>query len=250
LSPESLIVVLGILFAAIVIKSILGFGESLFAVPLLTLVVGIQVAVPLIALIVAGVTVLMVWRNWRQIDLRAIWRLTLAAMIGIPIGVWGLKQLPPEPITLGLGVVLAVVGLFYLFTPKVKPLQSRNWAFGFGFVSGVLGGAYNMSGAPMTIYGAAQKWQATDFRGTLQGYFAVVSPTIVVNLALTDQITGQVLRLLLYALPVIGIAFALGTYLAERVPHPVFEKALYVVLVVTGTLLIFQNVGWFISQPM
>ena len=239
--------VLGILFVAIVIKSILGFGESLFAVPLLTLVIGVKVAVPLISVIVAGVTLLMVWRNWRTIDFRAIWRLTLAALLGIRIGVWGLKELPPEPITLGLGVVLTAVGLYYLFTPQVHSLQGRYWAFVFGFISGVLGGAYNMSGAPMTVYGAAQKWQATDFRGTLQGYFAIVSPTIVVNLALTDQITGQVLRLILYALPVIGIAFVSGTYLAEKVPHAVFEKALYIILVVMGALLIIQNVGWFIS---
>ena len=72
----SLILALSILFLAAFIKATLGFGESLVAIPLLTMVVGVQIAAPLVSLIAATVTLLILVRSWTHIDLGATWRLT------------------------------------------------------------------------------------------------------------------------------------------------------------------------------
>ncbi len=241
LNLDILLLILAILFLATFIKSVLGFGESLLAIPLLTMVVGIQLAATLVSLIVAGVTVLMILRNWRTIDIRATWQLTLSAIIGVPIGVWILKVIPERPITLVLGIILMLVGLYYLFRPQFQAIQGTPITIIFGLMSGILGGAYNMAGAPIIVYGAMQRWQSEDFRGTLQSYFIVVSLVILLNYAISGLLTSQVIQIAIISLPIMLLSFALGTYLAEHLPRQVFEKMLYVMLILLGLNLIIQN---------
>ena len=117
-----------ILFLAAFIKATLGFGESMVAIPLLTMVVGVQMATPLISLIAATITLLMLLRSWQQIDLGATWRLTLAAAIGVPAGIYGLSHFPSVWLVVGLGVMLILTGLFYLTRPALPPIKDARWA--------------------------------------------------------------------------------------------------------------------------
>lgn len=235
---EGLIPVLIVLFVAALVKSVLGFGDALIAVPLLTLILGIQVTAPLVTLIGTLVTLLLVVRNRKTIDVRAIWQLTLIAMMGVPIGVWGLKNLPEKPITGGLGIVLILVGIYYLRRPQLAPVRGLRWTVLFGLASGIFGGAYNMSGAPMIIYGTLRQWQPSEFRGTLQSYFLIIGLTVLINHATAGLWTAQVWQLFVLSLPVIGLGFWIGTWLGDTLPREKFEQALYVALIVLGAVLI------------
>jgi uncharacterized protein len=138
-----LLIALTILFFAALTKATLGFGESLLAIPLLSLVLGVQTATPLVSLLAATVTLLMLAHNWRQIDLATTWRLILAAMVGVPIGVWGLTFLPATPLTIALGILLILIGLYNLSQPQLRMLHGNHWSYFFGFLAGIFGGAYN-----------------------------------------------------------------------------------------------------------
>lgn len=78
--------VLIVIFIAALVKATIGFGESLLAIPLLSFLIDLQVATPLIALVAASVTALILWGNWQGIDLQASWRLLVAALCGVPLG--------------------------------------------------------------------------------------------------------------------------------------------------------------------
>src|SRR5690348_11778798 len=83
-----------VIFLAALIKATLGFGESLLAMPLLTLVLGLSTATPLVGLLATTLTLLMLGSSWRKIDLRSTWQLLGAAVLGVPLGVL-LVQLAP-----------------------------------------------------------------------------------------------------------------------------------------------------------
>ena len=151
MTPLWLVATLVILFLAALVKATLGFGESLLAIPLLTLVLGVQTATPLVSLLAITVTLFMLLGNWRQIDLSATWRLIAAAVVGVPLGVWGLKFLPATWVTTALGVLLILVGLYNLTQPQLKPLHDNRWSYLFGFLAGLLGGAYNIASPPVLI---------------------------------------------------------------------------------------------------
>lgn len=233
-----LLATLAILFLAALVKAILGFGESLLAIPLLTLVLGIQTASPLVSLLAATVTLLMLIRHWQQVDLAATWRLIVAAVVGVPLGVWGLKSLPAAWVTTALGVLLILVGLYNLARPQLKPLHDNRWSYLFGFLAGLLGGAYNMASPPVLIYGAVRRWSPAQFRVTLQSFFLPVSLLILIGHATAGLWTNRVLSLYGLAWPVMLAAFWLGSRLNEQINPERFGRLLYGALIVLGFVLL------------
>jgi uncharacterized membrane protein YfcA len=232
--------VLLVLFVAGLIKATLGFGEALIAMPLLTLLTGVQMASPLTALVMSTLTLVMLLRSWQQVDLRSAWRVMVAAVIGIPFGVWGLWALPSDWVTLGLGIVLVLVGLFYLTRPTLGWVPGPRWGYLFGFISGLLGGALNVGGPPVIIFGTLRRMPPAEFRATLQGCFTPLNFFILLGHALAGLWTQPVLELYAWSLPVILVAFWLGTQVQRAIPARSFERVVYLGLVVLGCVMVIR----------
>src|SRR5215469_18588142 len=71
------IYVLLVIFAATLIRSALGFGEALVAVPLLAIRLPISVAAPLAVLVSVAMAGIIVLQDWRQVQLRSATGLNL-----------------------------------------------------------------------------------------------------------------------------------------------------------------------------
>ena len=63
-------IVCGIIFAGSIVRSTLGFGEALIAMPLLVFVIPPQMASPLVAVVSSFNAILILSREWRQISFR------------------------------------------------------------------------------------------------------------------------------------------------------------------------------------
>lgn len=227
-----------VVFLGTLTKATLGFGEAMVAVPLLTLVIGIKIAAPVMGLIGLGASLLIMLGAWREVDLRVTWRLLAAAVFGIPLGVWGIKLLP-EPVVVGtLGTVLIAVGLYNLIKPALGGWEDVRWGYAFGFVAGILGGAYNMAGPPVIVYAAIRRWSPDQFRVTLQSFFFPVSTWIVLNHASAGLLTADVWLLFGLALPGMGLAIWLGGRLSARLDAQLFSRAVYGLLILLGVLLL------------
>ncbi|MBZ0303609.1 MAG: sulfite exporter TauE/SafE family protein, partial [Anaerolineae bacterium] len=212
-------------------------GEALVAIPLLTLALGIQTAAPVAMLMASGVTLVLMAQNWRMIDLRAIWRLALAAVVGIPLGVWGLKQLPEIWLTTLLGILLIGIGLYYLRRPTLPTLMAERWTYLLGFCAGVLGGAYNIAGPPLIIYGTLRRWPPEQFRSTLQGFFIFIDVLILIGHAGAGLWTPTVLQLFALSIPAIVLGLWAGNRVSAHLSAPMFERLLYGALIVLGVML-------------
>lgn len=227
-----------ILFISSLTRSTFGFGDAIVAMPLLTLTIGIQTATPVVALISATIGLVIIIGDWRRIDIKAAWQLVLASAIGIPIGVLILRTAPPVWVKGFLGILLIVFSLYSLTRPALPLLQQRYWVYAFGFVSGILGAAYNTTGPPIVIYGTLRRWPPEHFRATLQGYFLPAAVFIVISHWLGGLWTLDVMQLYVLALPLVLIAIFLGGKLNQRISAGRFERLLYGVLIVLGLLLL------------
>jgi uncharacterized membrane protein YfcA len=229
---------LTVLFVAALVKSTLGFGESLIAIPLLTLVLGIQTAAPLVSIMAGLLTAVIVFQNWQRMEFSTTWQLIVAAVIGVPFGVWGLRTLPETWLTTILGVLLIFIGIYYLAKPTLGALRGAHWAYLFGFVSGVFGGAYNMASPPVVVYGAMRRWSPEQFRVMLQGFFLPISIMILISQAAAGLWTKWVLQLFLLSLPVVILAYWLGSRFNQTMSTRLFEKLIYGGLIVLGAMLL------------
>ncbi|MBP6473647.1 MAG: sulfite exporter TauE/SafE family protein [Chloroflexi bacterium] len=233
------ILVFIIVFVAIFVQAVTGFGLALVSMPLLVLVLNIQVASPLVALI-GGVAELLLLLHYRaDLNIRAVTRLVVASLLGIPVGVLLLRRVDVGVITAVLGLLILLYALYALSGLRLPRLAHQAWGYGFGFVAGVLGGAYNISGPPVIIYGNCREWPPAEFKSNLQGFFAVSSYTVIAVHALSGNFTPAVWQNFLVALPAMFLALFVGLRLDTHLNPERFRRIVLVVLVVLGASLLF-----------
>ncbi len=238
-SPEIIILMLLIFFSSAFIRSTFGFGDAVIAMPLLSLIISLKIATPLVALTATTLAAFILAESWRQADFKAAWRLILSALIGTPLGIWILRAAPETIVKSILGVVLIAYGLYNLLNSKLLNLKSDRWAYLFGFIAGVLGGAYNTNGPPVVIYGTLRHWPPEKFRATLQGFFLPAGGFIVVGHAVGGLWTAPVLKLYAFMFPMVLLGIFLGGKANRRFSAARFTRVLYWILIVLGAMLIF-----------
>ena len=271
-------------FLAAFTQGLTGFGSALVAMAVLPGLLGIRVAAPLVALMAGTIEGVLLARYRHAFNLRAVWRLVLAMLLGVPLGIFALRQVEERLVLAILGLVIAGYALYALLNPQrprqagkpaprprqagkpaprprqagkpaPRPRQAGKpaprpgqagkpappprlkhpaWAYGFGFLAGVLGGAYNTSGPPVVIYGNCRRWPPAEFKGNLQGFFLVNDLLVVAGHALSRNLAPPVLRDYLIALPALALGLFVGSKLDQRLDPELFRKVVLVLLVVMG----------------
>ena len=236
------ILIPGVLFLATLVRSTLGFGEALVAVPLLALLVPVEVAAPVAVLTSSTVALIVVVQDWRKIHLRsAVW-LVLPTMLGIPLGLMLLRTVP-EPVVKGvLAAVIIAFSAYSLAGGKQRELKNDQFAWLFGFAAGVLGGAYGMNGPPLVMYGSLRRWSPQHFRATLQGYFLPASLAGLWGYRLAGLWTPAVNRFYLLSLPLVVLATFAGRAMNRRMGAQRFLVYVHGGLIVIGIILLLQAV--------
>lgn len=227
------------MFLATLVHAGLGFGTALVAMPLLTFVLGLATATPLVALVGLTTIAVLFWRTRQHVDLRATWQLLLASAVGIPLGLLLIRFAPDRGVRATLGVVLVAFSVYNLTRPALPSLRGRLWVVPFGLAAGVLGGAYNTNGPPVVFYGALRHWPADRFRATLQGYFLPAAVLICGGHALAGLWSWRVFQLYALSLPALLLGLLVGAGLGRRIPAHLFGRVLYAGLIVLGALLLF-----------
>ncbi|HVB39306.1 MAG TPA: sulfite exporter TauE/SafE family protein [Terriglobales bacterium] len=238
------IYVVCIVFVATLIRSALGFGEALVAVPLLAICIPITVAAPLAVLISVLVAAVVLVQDWRRVELRSAAGLIFSSLPGIPAGVLLLTRGNEHIVKSILGV--SIVGFsFYALTTRTTRRLSDNhygWLLGCGLLSGILGGAYGMNGPPLAIYGALSGWSPQRFRATLQGYFLPASLVGLICYAAAGLWSPVLTHYFLLSLPAIAVAVLLGGAINQRMSGHDFTRLIYFSLIAVGSVLLTQAI--------
>ena len=232
-----------VVFLAVFTQSLSGFGSALVAMALLPTLVGIRVATPLVALVGFTLEIVLIVRYHQALDMRAIWRLALAGLIGIPLGVYFLSTVDEKISLTILGVVLSGYAVYALLGLKMPRLDRPVWAYLAGLFGGLLAGAYNTAGPPVIIYADCRRWPPDAFKSNLQGYFIVSSVMVVASHMLNGNFTSQVWHLFWWMIPFIVIGLVAGLSLDRWLNPLMFRRLVLVLLVVMGIKLIFVTLG-------
>lgn len=243
LAPITIYVVV-VIFVATLIRSTLGFGEALIAVPLLAIRLPLTVAAPLAVLVSIVIAGIIVVQDWQHVELRSAIGLILASLPGIPLGVWLLARGNEHVVKCILGVLIIVFPVYFLTGESKRnlPHGRRGWMLGCGFLSGVLGGAYGMNGPPLAVYGALRQWSPQHFRATLQGYFLPASVAGLIGYVALGLWRALLWRYFLLSLPAVAVAILLGRAINRRMQGHSFLRFVYVGLMVIGSVLVVQAI--------
>lgn len=235
--------ILFVMFLATFVQCTFGFGNALVAMPLLAFLVPLSFATPLVAMVSMTVTVVIVLTDWRHIEFGAAARLIVGAIFGIPLGLWLLTRVDEQIVKGVLAVVILAFAGFSLANPRQWHLGNDRWGLAFGWIAGILGGAYNTHGPPLVIFGFLREWSARQFRATLQGYFLLAGSMVLAAHWYNGLWTQSVVRHYVIGLPLTLLAAVLGFFLNRRIPPHRFQRMIHLALLCIACSLLI-NVVW------
>lgn len=241
MSWESWAFILFVIFISSLIRVVFGFGNALIAMPLLAMSpLTIREVTPLVALVAITMAVYILVKDWRNVRMASAWRLVLSSLFGIPVGVALLSFTDETVVKIFLALLIIAFSVFSLMKPEISLSLGDRWAYPFGFISGILGGAYNTNGPPVVIYGTLRKWPPGEFRSTLQGYFFPTGLLIIASHAAAGLLTVKVWTVYALSLaPIVG-AVIVGTWIYNALPQQKYELAIHLLLIAVATALLLH----------
>ena len=236
--PIHIAAIAAILMLAMFVRSAFGFGHGALAMPLLLMVVDLRVATPLLAAISFIVGLWILAGEWRTIRFRTTSTLTFGALVGSPLGVLALVYFNQSMTLLVLSIFLVIVSIRALAGLPVPHLATDRFALPAGFVAGVLGGAVNISGVPVAIYGSMRRWSPGEFRSSLTGFFFITGIASLIGYAIADLFTGPFWPLFGWCVVPAFFGNWLGKHVHVRMSRRVFERAVWGIILATALLLL------------
>lgn len=227
-----------VLFIGAIIRVVFGFGDALLGMPLISLLLGVKIATPVIAAYGLVLAIGILAREWKSIRFDSTWRLILASLVGIPFGIYYIQTVPEHTTKIGLGIILILSSLINIFYPKQMPTTPEKSAYGFGFIAGILGSAYNTNGPPILLYGLMRKWEPSTMRATMQSYFLPTNLFIIFSHVSSGMWTPPVFQLFWMAFPAVLVAFFIGSKISKHITPDKFKNALYALVLVMGLIMI------------
>ena len=160
------LLITSVIFLASTLQSMTGFGFAVLAVPLLVPLLPPRDAVALITLLSTVTTVVAWWPIRAETAPGWTWRLFIAGLLGVPLGLGALVSVPAAWLRVGVGLGSLVVASVLLWsqattascepvagTPPITDQPRRpRWALWVaGLVSGILAGGLGMPGPPIMV---------------------------------------------------------------------------------------------------
>jgi hypothetical protein len=232
-----------VVFFAGFIQGLTGFGFGLVSVPIMTLFLSPKVAVPIVSLHALLIVTVIAYEARKWIDLKRIWPLMVAGVMGMPLGAYLLVFLQVGPLKVLIGSVIVLFSLALLKGFK-KEIKSEKLAFApVGFVSGLLAGGTMMGGPPVMLFFANQGLGKNVFRANIVCYFVVLTIATIPAYVVGGLITKEVIKYALLLLPAMICGGVAGIKLARIVQEKIFRKVVLIILVVAGFMSIASGFG-------
>ena len=150
--PESLIVMVLVIFVGYTIFGATGFGASPLTIPVLAHVLPLTFVLPLAALLDLSSGLAVGYHTRRQADTRELLVLLPFTLVGLTLGVTLLVRLPQRATVLALGVFVCLYALYVMLRRGPARRTSRAWAAPAGVLGGIVGALFGMGGPPYVVY--------------------------------------------------------------------------------------------------
>jgi uncharacterized membrane protein YfcA len=225
-------------FAAALLQATNGFGFAVLAVPFFLLFAPPGEAIHIIIIISFAVSIFVMPRLYRWVDIGLLCRLTIGGLAALPLGLLALAYSNRLVVGAIAGTIVtgfAIMLSWYRFrrqASRVALRPSRDLAV--GAVAGVATGLVGMAGPPVLIYLLLSRAPMLMVRATLIGFFAVI---YAVTLAANIVFVGMPAQDWLIAgslLPLIWVGGRIGLRVGDRLGEAAAAALALVVLAAAG----------------
>ena len=234
-----------VVISAFAVRGTAGFGGGAVAVPLLALVLPIQVAIPVVAVLTV-ISSLGHWiRDWRKIMWREIARVAPFTLAGVLVGLQLFRELDSRTLTQAFGVFVIGYAIFAFATAgRLRaPPRSLIWplAIGLSTLAGLVGTLFGGAAGPLyVIYLNTLRLEKDAFRVTVTTMLMTLAILRVAGYARLGFYDTTTLTVLAAALPMMLVGVRIGRHIAGRIDQRTFNRTVGLVLMVSGAALVLK----------
>ncbi|OJU42440.1 MAG: hypothetical protein BGN99_11185 [Alphaproteobacteria bacterium 65-37] len=236
------IVVAGALAAGFV-NGLSGTGYALVALGFWLQAMSPVTAAPLTALSSVAGHIQSLPRIWSGVQWPRLWPFLLAGAIGVPLGTMFLGDLRPQPLKIGVGILLIVYSAWMAFVrrPPIVAGGGRTADAFVGLLGGVMGGMASLSGPAPTIWAQLRGYSKNEQRGINQPFNMTVLVLALASAGIAGYLDRTFFVWAAITVPSTLIGARIGLALYGRINDVQFRRILLALLAFSGATLILSS---------
>lgn len=230
---NDLLAVVVIICIAAVLQSISGFGFSLLAMPLLSIFVDIQDAVVIATLCGIFTNAVHLRKDFQLVERSIARRISLSALIGMPLGVVVLSVFSATHMRAIIGAVIVVL-VFLMMRNFILKTENTNVDIVLGAFSGLLATSVSTNGPPLVFLLQSKQLDPWRLRATLAYVFTISGCASFIVLMIAGKGSIEAFQYAMLSLPAMYLGTVVGRRASLRVTQEAFKRLMYVLLLATA----------------
>lgn len=234
-----------IIFLSNIIQCITGFAGTVLAMPFSVMLVGFDMARPVLNVLGLLASVFVLVTGFRHIDKKELLKITLLMSVGIAFGI-PLKNILEGSgdvlyKILGVLVIIFAVMNAYLFYSKKEPKpMPKAVEIALLLLAGVVHGIFVCGGPLLVTYASIKLTDKDRFRSTLSAVWIILNGIIAVDDLRGNVFTGEALTVMWISTVVLILAFIVGNLIFKKMSKKVFLNLTYVLMIISGISLLLR----------
>lgn len=230
---NDLLAVIVIICIAAVLQSISGFGFSLLAMPLLSIFVDVQDAVVIATLCGIFTNAVHLRKDFQLVERSIARRISLSALIGMPLGVVVLSVFSATHMRAIIGAVIVVL-VFLMMRNFILKTENTNVDIVLGAFSGLLATSVSTNGPPLVFLLQSKQLDPWRLRATLAYVFTISGCASFIVLMIAGKGSIEAFQYAMLSLPAMYLGTVVGRKARLRVTQEAFKRLMYVLLLATA----------------
>ena len=229
-----------VILFGVFVQALVGFGGTLITMPLGILLMGPDVTKPVMTFVawITGVTVLIT--DYKYINWKELGKMIAVMLPCVLAGLWVMGKVQMNFLLIIYGVVIVCIGVKKLFFPakRTPSLTAQNVSLG---LAGIMQGLFVSGGSFLAVYAVERLPEKREFRATVNAVWAILNIVMIITYFTGGKVDRQVLTMGAIATVPTLAGIWLGGVFAKRVRQQTFLKLIYLILIVSGAVLLFSN---------
>ncbi len=235
-----------IVLVANLVQGVSGFAGSLVAMPPSIALFGPDSAKAMVTLLMFVTPLIMMLRNIRHVNWRVLGIIMIFMAVGVVVGNFLYRIAPKEPLMIAYGAIVILIGVVKLIVGDRLTIK-KPWNYIALFLAGLMQGAFTSGGPFLVLYAAEAMKDKDEFRATVSSVWVILNTYLIISMFINGMYTssGESRHLTIVALialvPALAAVF-IGEKLASKINNRVFLIIVYILLIVSGAILIANAV--------
>ena len=225
--------------AANIIQAVTGFAGGPLAMHPSIALVGVNDAKAAITLILWIATTVVTVQNIKYINWKQLGIMLAFMIVGMLGGLWLFDVLPVNTLMMVYGIIVVLIGLKKLLLPSNKKMPVP-WNYAALLMAGVMQGMFTSGGPFLVLYAADAIKEKKEFRATVSTIWTVLNIYMIFKMFRGGMYTSYVCGLSAASILPVFLGNFIGNRINKKINQQAFLKLVYVLLIISGGLLVFN----------